>query len=158
MPPGYDNPPRPKEPQRGSPEDDKFRFLSIVQQRQPVAKERLLEFCETVEVIYTNWLGYKSAEAAPDEMVATSFEFARSNRALIDEVAEPLAHTLDIIAGGTLDDSGESMTRADLLELLAAVPTREIRDASTTTARRPLHQDRNNFYPDSRIFQSPKAV
>lgn len=101
----------------------KLNFLTTVEQRQKQTQQQFLAACQATGDVYANWLGYKANEADSAAIAATSLEFATANREMIDAVKGQLALALDIIAGGTVDGEGNPLTRQDLLDEVAAMPT-----------------------------------
>ena len=102
----------------------KVDYLSTTGQRMVQARQQMLNACQVVADVNTNWQAYKLADTDQANIDANALEFSDGARNLTAELVEPLALALDIIAGGTLVDQADPsqgvLTRQDLLDMLAA--------------------------------------
>lgn len=97
-------------------------YLDTARKRMQVLGQQIQQLKQTASDIKSNWDGYVSLESDPAELQASGASFAARSRTMVDLRKADLAHTLDIIAAGMVDAQGNTLTRQDLLDELAAVP------------------------------------
>lgn len=101
-------------------EAERNALINTISEKMPLASKHQQNFIAVVTQVYQAWQTYIATNPDTTELQETAAEFSAMCRNLIDTNKAGVATAYSIVAGGTVDGEGATLTLQGLLDEIAA--------------------------------------